>query len=150
MAHATVFHVYQDATLGGELISCPDMSLRPHRAITAVRLLLRAFFRRIEVSGSENVPKTGGGIVIAWHPNGLVDPALILASFPRRIVFGARHGLFRVPGLGALMRSLGTVPIYRAEDNPVSNPRGSTGSQPTKPGGTGPHNRARLLLGTLS
>lgn len=98
------------------------MSLQPHRAISAVRLLLRAFFRRIEVSGSENVPKTGGGIVIAWHPNGLVDPALILTSFPRRIVFGARHGLFRVPGLGALMRSLGTVPIYRAEDNSASNP----------------------------
>lgn len=81
-----------------------------------MRLLLRAFFHRIEVSGQGNVPAGGGGILVAWHPNGLVDPALILASFPRRVVFGARHGLFKVPVLGELMRAIGTVPIYRAQD----------------------------------
>ena len=68
------------------------------------------------MSGVEHVPKTGGGILIAWHPNGLVDPALILSCFPRRVVFGARHGLFRWPLVGRLMRALGTVPIYRASD----------------------------------
>ena len=82
----------------------------------AVRLLTRAFFRRIEVTGIENVPAEGGGIVIAWHPNGMVDPALILATFPRPLVFGARHGLFKWPVLGSLLRALGTVPIYRAKD----------------------------------
>lgn len=93
------------------------MSLDPSRALVVVRLLLRAFFRRVEVSGLEHVPAQGGGIVVAWHPNGMVDPALVLSSFPRRIVFGARHGLFRIPGLGALMKALGTVPIYRAADS---------------------------------
>ena len=85
-------------------------------AVGFVRRWLRMFFRRIEVDGVEHVPETGGGVLVAWHPNGVVDPALILASFPRRVVFGARHGLFRWPLLGALMRALGTVPIYRAQD----------------------------------
>ncbi len=82
-----------------------------------VRFLVRAFFRRIEVSGASLVPKSGGGILVAWHPNGLVDPALILATFPRQVVFGARHGLFEWPVIGRLMRALGTVPIYRASDS---------------------------------
>jgi 1-acyl-sn-glycerol-3-phosphate acyltransferase len=75
-----------------------------------------AFFRRVEVSGVSNVPAQGGGLVVSWHPNGLVDPGLILTRFPREIVFGARHGLFKWPLLGLLLREIGTVPIYRAID----------------------------------
>jgi 1-acyl-sn-glycerol-3-phosphate acyltransferase len=78
--------------------------------------LVGLFFRRVEVSGVEHVPETGGGILIAWHPNGLVDPALIISCFPRQVVFGARHGLFKWPVVGRLMRALGTVPIFRASD----------------------------------
>jgi 1-acyl-sn-glycerol-3-phosphate acyltransferase len=82
-----------------------------------VRFLVGLFFRRVEVSGVEHVPETGGGILIAWHPNGLVDPALIISGFPRRVVFGARNGLFSWPLIGRLMHALGTVPIFRASDS---------------------------------
>jgi 1-acyl-sn-glycerol-3-phosphate acyltransferase len=78
--------------------------------------LVNLFFRRIELTGVDHVPKTGGGILVAWHPNGLLDPALIVSYFPRQVVFGARHGLFEWPLVGRLMRALGTVPIYRASD----------------------------------
>lgn len=90
---------------------------RTYRLTVAfVRRLVRIFFRQVRVSGLENVPERGGGIVVAWHPNALLDPGLILAHFPRRIVFGARDGLFRVPLLGSLLRAVGTVPIYRRSD----------------------------------
>lgn len=85
-------------------------------AVSLVRLLVGAFFRRVEVSGLENVPARGGGLIVAWHPNGLVDPGLILAHCPRPVAFGARHGLFQVPVLGWLMRGVGAVPVYRAAD----------------------------------
>lgn len=88
------------------------------RLLTAfVRRLLRTFFLRIEVEGLENVPAEGGGVIVAWHPNGLLDPGLIHAHFPRRVVFGARHGLFSWPLLGSLLRALDTVPIYRPQDS---------------------------------
>lgn len=61
------------------------------------------------------MPLERGGLLVAWHPNGLVDPALLLATFPGRAVFGARHGLFRWPVLGALLRAT-AVPIYRRQD----------------------------------
>jgi len=80
------------------------------------RTVLSAFFRDVEVSGLDNVPAEGGGIFVAWHPNGMVDPGLILTSSPRRVVFGARHSAFRWPVFGWMMRVIGTVPIYRAKD----------------------------------
>ena len=81
-----------------------------------VQMGLKTFFRELEVNGLENVPTDRGGIVVAWHPNGMVDPALIFSLFPRTLVFGARHGLFKWPILGWLMRTIGTVPIYRRQD----------------------------------
>ena len=92
------------------------MEVERSNAVRLVRFLVGLFFRRVEVTGVEHVPKTGGGILIAWHPNGLVDPALIISGFPRQVVFGARHGLFTWPVVGRLMRALGTVPIFRATD----------------------------------
>ncbi len=74
------------------------------------------FFAEVEVSAPEHVPSDGGGVVVSWHPNGLVDPGLILTRFPRQVVFGARHGLFKWPILGTLLRRVGTVPIFRAQD----------------------------------
>jgi 1-acyl-sn-glycerol-3-phosphate acyltransferase len=88
----------------------------PRGVVRVLRLLLGLFFRRIEVVGADRVPTGVGGVLIAWHPNGLLDPALILAHFPRRVVFGARHGLFKWPLLGLLLRYLGTKPIYRPQD----------------------------------
>ncbi len=80
------------------------------------RWVLRLFFRRIECEGADRVPVDRGGVLIAWHPNGLIDPGLIMTSFPGRVVFGARHGLLSWPVLGWFMRKIGTVPIYRAQD----------------------------------
>lgn len=90
-------------------------SLREN-AIEFVRTLARMFFRSIEIDGADNVPASGGGLLVAWHPNGVIDPVLVATSSPRAIVFGARDGLFKIPLIGGLMRAVGTVPIYRAAD----------------------------------
>lgn len=81
-----------------------------------MRLIVRVFFREIVVEGVERVPPDVGGLVVAWHPNGLIDPALILAHFPGTLVFGARHGLFAWPIVGWLLRQIRTIPIYRTQD----------------------------------
>lgn len=89
----------------------------PYRLIRAlVRGVLRLFFREIAVEGRRHVPSGRGGLLVAWHPNGIIDPALILAHVPASVVFGARDGLLRWPVFGPLIRALGTVPIYRAQD----------------------------------
>lgn len=92
-------------------------------AVALLRFLVRVFFRRAEVTGLERIPQSGGGIVVAWHPNALLDGCLLLAHFPRPIAFGARHGLFRWPLLGSLMRRLRVVPVYRRQDFPEAEAR---------------------------
>ncbi|MEE2750303.1 MAG: 1-acyl-sn-glycerol-3-phosphate acyltransferase [Myxococcota bacterium] len=86
------------------------------QALRLVHLTARVFFRRIQVAGTEHLPREEGALLVAWHPNGIVDPMLILNRCPGTVVFGARHGLFRWPLLGLIMRSLGTVPIFRPKD----------------------------------
>ncbi len=90
--------------------------------IRFARLLVRIFFRHIEVEGLEHVPAQGGGLVVSWHPNALVDPVLILATMPRPVIFGARAGLFRWPLLGWMMKAAGTVPIHRVQDGEGVSP----------------------------
>lgn len=87
-----------------------------------VRLLMRTFFREVACEGREHVPQDRGGLLVAWHPNGLIDPALIMAHFPGRIVFGARDGLLKWPVIGWMMRKVGTVPIFRASDHKDMSP----------------------------
>lgn len=92
----------------------PSLVYRTLRGV--VRAIVGLFFREVVVEGEENVPRDRGGLFVAWHPNGLIDPALILTSSPVRVIFGARDGLLRWPIVGAIMKALGTVPIYRAVD----------------------------------
>lgn len=78
--------------------------------------MVRIFFAQVEVTGQEHLPENGRGIIVGWHPNGLIDGLLILTSSPQPVVFGARDGLFQVPLLGFALRSIGTVPLFRQQD----------------------------------
>jgi 1-acyl-sn-glycerol-3-phosphate acyltransferase len=58
------------------------------RIITSIlRLTLRLYFRRIEVTGRENIPTESPVIFVLNHPNALVDPAFLLCLTPRQIAF---------------------------------------------------------------
>ena len=82
----------------------------------AISIALRLFFRRIETSGVERVPREGAIIFVLNHPNGLVDPALVYVSLPRRVSFLAKSTLFEIPVAGRLLRTLEVLPVYRRID----------------------------------
>jgi glycerol-3-phosphate O-acyltransferase / dihydroxyacetone phosphate acyltransferase len=87
------------------------------RLITAVlRFALRVFFRRIEVVGRRRVPGEGACLFVLNHPNGLVDPAFLLAYAPRSVSFLAKSPLFRMPLVGFFVRALDSIPVYRKQD----------------------------------
>ena len=92
------------------------MALLRDNILLTLRLVLGSFFRSIRVQGLENVPQDRGGILVSWHVSGVIDPALMVNTFPRQVAFGARHGLLKIPLIGTLLKEMGTVPIYRAED----------------------------------
>jgi 1-acyl-sn-glycerol-3-phosphate acyltransferase len=91
--------------------------------VSVLRLALRVFFRRIEVSGAENVPRGGACVFVVNHPNALVDPAFILCHAPRRVSFLAKEPLFRMPVIGSLVRAMEAIPVYRKQDEGADTAR---------------------------
>ncbi len=84
--------------------------------VALLRLALRIYFRRIEVTGLENVPSKTPVIFVLNHPNALVDPVFLLCLASRRVSFLAKAPLFRMPVLGYLVRALDSLPVYRQQD----------------------------------
>lgn len=81
--------------------------------LALVRALVGLFYRRIEVSGLENVPREGPVLLIANHNNGLVDPMVVLWALPRPVVFVAKSTLWKIPVLRSILHLLGCVPVVR-------------------------------------
>ena len=71
----------------------------------------RVFFR-LEAHGVERVPREGAFLLISNHASYL-DPPLLGCSVPRICHNLAKAELFRVPGLGRLIRAVKAIPIRR-------------------------------------
>src|SRR5260370_676367 len=84
--------------------------------VALVRFTLRLYFRHIEVTGLEHVPRKSPAIFVLNHPNALVDPAFLLCLAPRRVSFLAKAPLFRMLVIGYLVRALDSLPVYRRQD----------------------------------
>lgn len=78
-----------------------------------MRLALRAL-SRWEVEGAEMVPKEGPFVLISNHLS-LVDPPLLSASIPRRIIFMAKEEAYRSFPMGLGVRAFGAFPVRRGE-----------------------------------
>lgn len=72
-------------------------------------LVLR-FRYRIRSEGRENIPETGGALIVANHQS-VVDIPAITYSTRRHVCFVARASLARYPALGLLLRETGAVLI---------------------------------------
>jgi 1-acyl-sn-glycerol-3-phosphate acyltransferase len=71
---------------------------------------------RLKAYGRERVPREGGAVLAMNHFN-VIDPTAFGAACPRRIVYAAKVEVHRVPGLGHLIRSHGTLSIRRGESD---------------------------------
>ena len=63
---------------------------------------------------------TGSGpvLLVANHPNSLLDPTLVVASAGRPVRFLAKAPLFSDRKIGWLVRAAGAIPVYRRSDDP--------------------------------
>jgi 1-acyl-sn-glycerol-3-phosphate acyltransferase len=71
---------------------------------------------RLRVYGAERVPPEGG-VVLALNHFSWVDPPAFGALSPRTIYYLAKVEAHRIPGLGQLIRTFGTLPVRRGESD---------------------------------
>lgn len=73
-------------------------------------------FHEVEVAGGPVPP--GPVVVVANHPNSLLDPLILfrIAGRPTRPL--AKAPLFEQALLGTVLRGLGGLPVYRRQDDP--------------------------------
>ena len=84
--------------------------------VALVKVALRIYFQRIEVTGLEHVPLDTPVIFVLNHPNALVDPVFLLCLAPRKVSFLAKEPLFRMPVISYLVKSMDSLPVYRQQD----------------------------------
>ena len=60
----------------------------------------------------------GPVLLVANHPNSLLDPTLVIAAGSRPVRFLAKAPLFRDRKIGWLVKAAGAIPVYRKADDP--------------------------------
>jgi 1-acyl-sn-glycerol-3-phosphate acyltransferase len=73
---------------------------------------------RVKKEGLDNVPETGGCIVVCNHVS-YVDAIVIAACVRRPIRFIMDHRIFHVPVLNWLFRTMNAIPVASAREDPA-------------------------------
>jgi glycerol-3-phosphate O-acyltransferase / dihydroxyacetone phosphate acyltransferase len=85
-------------------------------AFYAVALLSTRIYYRLHASGSPAPPR-GPALLVANHPNALLDPLLVMVAARRPVQFLAKSPLFSDPLIGWAVRAVGALPVYRQQDD---------------------------------
>lgn len=80
------------------------------------RIALRWYYRDVEVVGAERVPANAPLLIVANHPNAMIDPMLVATTLSRRVTFTGKATLFDNAFFRIFLLSLGMVPLRRASD----------------------------------
>ena len=89
-----------------------------YRAMPVFSEIATRAYYRVTVAGAR-VPVEGPVLIVANHNNSLVDPALVAATAGRNVRFLAKATLFTHPLIGWLVKGVGSVPVYRQQDDPT-------------------------------
>lgn len=124
----------------------PEANSRPRRLVHfAVFSLVRLFYPRIEIQGRDKLPAAGPLIFVLNHPNGLLDPMVLMIGLDRPVSFLAKSTLFGNPLGRFLMETFGALPVYRHKDE--GKPGGPWGDAPERNEATFARCRALLRQG---
>jgi 1-acyl-sn-glycerol-3-phosphate acyltransferase len=79
-------------------------------------LLIHTVYR-LRVQGLDKIPDEGPAVIVCNHVS-FVDPVVIAGACRRPIRFVMDHGIFKVPLLNFIFRTMRTIPITSGRENP--------------------------------
>jgi 1-acyl-sn-glycerol-3-phosphate acyltransferase len=77
-----------------------------------IRLCTFLYVRGPTVEGRDNIPKTGGAILVSNHLNN-ADPCVIPGALDRRVISMAKKEMFKWPIVNILFLMIGAFPVDR-------------------------------------
>ncbi|MEM7034286.1 MAG: lysophospholipid acyltransferase family protein [Chloroflexota bacterium] len=100
---------------------------RPHYRLIRYLIsnMVKLFYPTIEIEGKANLPHNEPTIFVLNHPNGLLDPMILMVALKEPVSFLAKSTLFGYPGLRAFIQAFGAFPIFRKQDDGLRG--GATG-----------------------
>ncbi len=90
----------------------PLLNLLWYRLLQRTLQLAAVLMYRVRYTGRENIPASGGVLVVSNHQSHL-DPPLVGIGCPRPMNYIARSTLFNFGPFGRLIASVGSIPIDR-------------------------------------
>lgn len=84
--------------------------------VRVARLAVRWYYRAVEIDGAERIPKSGPVLLLANHPNELMDALFAGLVSPRQLTFTGKATLFDHPLAAAFLRHMRVVPLRRVQD----------------------------------
>ncbi|RPH53251.1 hypothetical protein EHM82_08720 [bacterium] len=87
--------------------------------LALARLVLRIFYRSLEVRGAERIPGGRPLVFVANHVNSLMDPILLVGALPVFPSFLAKSTLWGNPLIRPFLDAAGAIPVYRRQDEGV-------------------------------
>lgn len=81
-----------------------------------LKIALFFFFKKIVVTGKENIPDKGPLIIVANHPNTLMDPLIIMSITKQQLGFVGNASIFINRFVNAVFSYFNVIPIYRKKD----------------------------------
>lgn len=87
------------------------------------RYVFTIFFRQIEITGKDRLPKTGPVIIVAKHSNSLVDGGFITTYLPRMPRILAASTVWDNKPLVPLLNAAGVIPLFRLQDQRADTAR---------------------------
>src|SRR6476661_3208396 len=82
----------------------------------ASRVALSWYYSDVIIQGRERIPPSGPVLIVANHPNALVDALLVGTTVDRHVMLTAKATLFENKALVPLLSAVGVVPLRRAKD----------------------------------
>lgn len=79
------------------------------------QIAVRIYFRKVEISGAEHMPRSGSVILAANHPQSVTDAIVLGTSITRTLNILAHSGMFNNRLRGWFLRMAGVIPVYRHE-----------------------------------
>lgn len=87
---------------------------------SAVLLIYSSCLNSLQIVGSENIPESGGVLLLSNHISAydtVLLPAAVQKTYPCQMIWApAKEELFKSFFLGAFFRSLGAFPVKRGRD----------------------------------